>query len=101
MLTLRCKWGTGRSKQTEFVVTDEEAHALLSGRTVMQLGALTIGLHIQSVTAGDNKDILSEFQPLFTGVGKLQNGQVKPSIDPEVKPVAQPIRRTSFGRWFA
>jgi len=37
-----------------------------------------------------------EYPQLFRGVGKLKNHQVKLHIDHNVKPVAQPHRRTPF-----
>ena len=38
-----------------------------------------------------------QFLPLYNNFGKLKGRQVQLSVDPEVKPVAQPVRRTPFG----
>ena len=38
-----------------------------------------------------------QFQPLYNHFGKLDGRQVQLSVNPEVKPVAQPVRRTPFG----
>ena len=38
-----------------------------------------------------------QFLPLYNNFGKLKDRQVQLSVDPEIKPVAQPVRRTLFG----
>lgn len=88
-----------RSTTAKFVVIKDEAEALLSRDTATALNILKIGLDIQSVKTeiGEDSNFITEFKPLFTGFGKLHNHQVKLTIDPKVKPVAQPVRRTPFG----
>lgn len=89
-----------RSVEAEFVVIKQKGEALLSGSTATKLGVLKIGLNIQNIVSesdGENADLLTDFKPLFTGFGKLQGREVKLTVDPEVKPVAQPLRRTPFG----
>ncbi|KAL8625759.1 hypothetical protein ACOMHN_012352 [Nucella lapillus] len=64
----------------------------------MKLGVLKIGLNVQKVTSADeNADILKGFGSLFAGFRKLQDRQVKLVVDPNIKPIAQPVRRTPFG----
>lgn len=89
-----------KEMDADFVVIKEKADTLLSSKTAVSLGVLKIGLNIQNVAtteADDNSDIVDSFKPLFTGFGKLQGRQVKLTVNPEVKPKAQPLRRTPFG----
>ena len=64
-----------------------------------KLGVLKIGIDIAAVNI-DSKNIgefLQEKYPeVFSGVGKLKDRAVQLHIDPNVRPVAQPIRRTPF-----
>lgn len=85
-----------KSTTAKFVVIKDEAEALLSRDTATALNILKIGLNIQSVKT-ETSEFISEFKPLFTGFGKLHDRQIKLTIDPKVKPVAQPVRRTPFG----
>jgi hypothetical protein len=89
-----------RQVEAEFVVIKENGGTLLSSKTAISLGVLKIGLNIQNVATrktDDNSDIANDFKPLFTGFGKLKGRQVKLSVNPQVKPKAQPVRRTPFG----
>ena len=81
----------------EFVVIREDGDPLLSRGTSIELKVLRIGMNIQNVAASENEEIETEFKPLFTGFGKLNGRQIKLTVDPTVKPVAQPVRRTPFG----
>ena len=42
-------------------------------------------------------DIVKNFADVFSGVGKLKDYQLKLHINKDVNPVAQPVRRLSFG----
>lgn len=89
-----------REVDAEFVVIKEKGDTLLSSKTAVSLGVLKIGLNVQNVSTaetGDNSDIVNDFKPLFTGFGKLRGRQVKLTVNPDVKPKAQPMRRTPFG----
>jgi len=60
---------------------------------------LKIGIDIAAVNTGSQTigEVLQEKYPeVFSGVGKLKDRAVQLHIDPNVKPVAQPIRRTPF-----
>lgn len=65
----------------------------------MALRVLKIGYDFQqvSVSSEDNADIVNDFKLLFEGFGQLKGQQAKLSVDPYVKPIAQPVRRTQFG----
>ena len=39
---------------------------------------------------------MSDYKGVFDGVGKLKDYQVKLHVNPDVPPVAQPVRRTPF-----
>ena len=39
---------------------------------------------------------MSDYKEIFEGVGKLKDYQVKLYVDPNIPPVAQPVRRTPF-----
>ena len=40
--------------------------------------------------------IMSDYKEVFDSVGKLKDYQVKLHVNPNVPPVAQPVRRTLF-----
>ncbi|KAL1021685.1 hypothetical protein UPYG_G00016520 [Umbra pygmaea] len=61
----------------------------------MKLGVLKIGENISAVR--DIQHILQQQYPnVFKGVGKLNTKQISLYIDPNVKPVAQPLRRIPY-----
>ena len=60
---------------------------------------IEIGIDIAAVNKSSQTigEVLQEKYPeVFSGVGKLKDRAVQLHIDPNVKPVAQPIRRTPF-----
>ncbi|XP_030849310.1 uncharacterized protein K02A2.6-like [Strongylocentrotus purpuratus] len=84
-----------RSVEAEFVVIAEKGEPLMSRKTALALGVLRIGIDVNSVKS--YVDMREEFKPVFQGVGKLRDRQIKLKVDPEIRPVAQPVRRTPFG----
>ncbi|XP_068706850.1 uncharacterized protein [Montipora foliosa] len=80
--------------QTEFVVIDGEGEALLGRETALQLGVLKLGVPVYTVQS--KEVIMSDYKGVFDGVGKLKDYQVKLHVNPDVPPVAQPVRRTPF-----
>jgi len=97
----------GRSVQSEFIVIKGKGAPLLGKDTAMKLGVLKIGASVGdnvrsvsnsvSCTNHDKAEGMQKWFPdLFKGVGKLKSEQVKLHIDPSVKPIAQPLRRTPF-----
>lgn len=84
-----------KTEHTEFIVIKGNGEPLLGRETAVRLGVLRIGANISAVT--DLKHTLQQQYPeVFRGVGKLKTKQVKLHIDPEVRPVAQPLRRIPF-----
>ena len=79
----------------EFI--QEDGDSLLSRKTSLELKVLRIGLDVQNVSANENEDTVEEFKPLFTAFGRLKDRQIKLTVYPDVKPVAQPVRGTPFG----
>ena len=80
--------------QAEFVVIDGEGEALLGRETALQLGVLKLGAPVYTVQF--KEVIMSDYKGVFDGVGKLKDYQVKLHVNPDVPPVAQPVRRTPF-----
>lgn len=84
-----------KTEHAEFIVIKGNGEPLLGKKTATRLGVLRIGENISAVT--DIKQTLQQQYPeVFSGVGKLKTRQVKLHINPEVRPVAQPIRRIPF-----
>ena len=105
--TFSCEVSTERNTvNAEFCVIDGKGDSLLGRETATSLGVLKIGIDIAAVNTGrqnigealqDIGEALQEKYPeVFSGVGKLKDRAVQLHIDPNVKPVAQPIRRTPF-----
>ena len=84
----------GKEIEAEFVVINGEGAALLGRETAIQLGVLKLGTRIYTVTSSET--IMSDYKEIFEGVGKLKDYQVKLHVNPDVHPVAQPVRRTPF-----
>lgn len=84
-----------KTEQAEFIVIKGNGEPLLGRETATRLGVLRIGANISAVT--DLKHTLQQQYPeVFKGVGKLKTRQVKLHINPDVRPVAQPLRRIPF-----
>jgi len=84
----------GREAEAEFVVINGEGAALLGWETAIRLGVLKLGAQICTVTS--NETVMSDYKEIFEGVGKLKDYQVQLHVNPDVPPVAQPVRRTPF-----
>ena len=98
--TICCKVVAGEnSVKAEFCVIDGEGDPLLGKETATNLGVLKIGIEVVAVHASSKNtgEILQAKHPeVLNGFRKLKGRVVKLHIDPNVKPVAQPIRRTPF-----
>ena len=91
-----CEVLIGRGKaQAEFLVIKGKGVPLLCKDTAMKLGVLKIGVDIATV-AEAKQTLKQQFPEVFSGIGKLKSKQVTLHVDPNVKPVAQPLRRTPF-----
>ena len=86
------------SKQVdaEFVVIKGTGQALLGCKTAQELGLLHITKPCDVVNAVHGNDITEEFKDCFQGIGKLNDHSVKIHLDPNIKPVIQPLRRLPF-----
>lgn len=91
---------TGKCVNTEFLVTKgaKNTRPLLSLDTSLQLGVVQLTHKTESVdSAHDNVDtLLSEFKPVFTGLGKHKTIKAKFIVDETVIPVAHKQRRVPF-----
>lgn len=98
--TFSCKIAAGRSTtNAEFCVINGKGDPLLGRDTATSLGVLKIGIDIAAVNTSSQTigEVLKEKYPeVFSGVGKLKDRALQLHIAPNVKPVAQPIRRTPF-----
>lgn len=84
-----------RMVSAEFIVIKGTGEPLLGRDTAMKLGVLKIGTNIAAIT--DLKQTLhSQYPEVFKGVGKLKTKQISLYIDPNVQPVARPLRRIPF-----
>ena len=85
----------------EFVVIQNEGHALHGQEIVISLGVLTLGAHVNSLEVSmdgekEESSIFEKFPGCCEGIGKMKDFQLIVPIDPEVQPVAQPIRRVPY-----
>ena len=79
--------------QAEFVVIDGEGKGL-PGRETLRLGMLKLGVPVYALQS--KEEIMSDYKEVVDGVGKPKDYQVKLQVNPNVPPVAQPIRHTLF-----
>ncbi|CAH3155971.1 unnamed protein product [Porites lobata] len=98
---VKCESARSRSNSpsAKFCVINGEGDPLLGKDTTTGLGVLKIGIGIAAVSADPKTigGILQQKYPnVFSGVGKLKDRAVQLHIDPNVTPVAQPMRRTPF-----
>ena len=92
------------SFDAEFLVTEKKGVPLLGKETSMKLGVLHIGIPDANQTASAysiSKPELKpeekpEFEKLYTGLGKLNDRQVKLHVKPDSKGVIQNARRIPF-----
>ena len=83
---------------TEYTVVPRGHIALLGAQTVQQFSLITVNTdNIMSVsdTAAAQPDIVSEFEDVFSGEGKLEE-KLHLEIDKSVTPVALPVRKVPF-----
>lgn len=87
----------GSQTEAEFVVIDGIGKPILGKATATELNVLRVGKELEKVNSVTTEHMIEEHQVLFEGIGKLKGFQAKLHIDPDVKPVAQPVRRIPFG----
>ena len=78
----------------EILVIKTKGPALLGRDTAIKLGVLRIGPQVNAVNSIDS--IVARYPECFEGFGKLKDFQAKIHIDPNVKPIAQPMRRIPY-----
>ena len=88
---------TNVTSEEDFVVIKGEAKALLGRSTAERLRVLRVGPSEAVNVVSENNDVLGRFENVFKGVGKLNGHKVKLHINPNIKPVAQPLRRIPYG----
>lgn len=86
---------TGNRINASFYVCEGTTGCLLSYDTAFALKVIKI-VNAVDGSGIDIEDFLSEFKPLFQGVGKLEGFQLKLNIDESVPPVHQKHRRVPF-----
>jgi len=101
MFTAEVSVGKSVLSGVEFVVIENEGHALLGRETAISLGVLKLGAHVNSLEvsmdgAKGEASIFEKFPGCCEGIGKLNDFQLKVPIDPGVPPVAEPIRRVPY-----
>ena len=85
----------------KFVVIEAQGRPLLGYQIATDLGVLKTGLglraNVNTVADDDLMQLMqTRFPTCFQGVGKLKDYQLKLHIDPEIRPIAQPVRRVPF-----
>ena len=101
MFTAEVSVGESVLSGVEFVVIENEGHALLGRETVISLGVLKLRAHVNSLEVSSDgakgeASIFEKFPGCCELIGKLKDFQVKVPTDPEIPPVAQPIRRVPY-----
>ena len=76
--------------QAEFIVIDGTGRSILGRDTAVDLKVLRVGPEVNAIQE-------MEHAGLFEGIGKLRDYKAKLHIDPEVRPVAQNLRRVPYG----
>ena len=94
----------GETCVDKFTVIKGDGRALLGKRTAEQLDVLRVGPEkeeeVYTVSEqGNDVDIREKYPAgaLFTAVGKLKGYKLKLQINEDVTPLAQSVRRLSFG----
>ena len=81
-----------------FVTKAQNSGCILGRQTEISLGLIELAESINYMKTENDEinKILDKHKPIFQGLGKLKNVQVKLDIDESVKPIAQPLRRIPF-----
>ena len=97
ILTAKVSVGESVLSGVEFVVIEKERHALFGRETAISLGVLKLGAHVNSLDGAKGEaSIFEKFPGCCELIGKLKDFQVKVPTDPEIPPIAQPIRRVPY-----
>ena len=97
ILTAKVSAGESVLSGVEFVVIEKERHALFGRETTISLGVLKLGAHVNSLDGAKGEaSIFEKFPGCCELIDKLKDFQVKVPTDPEIPPIAQPIRRVPY-----
>ena len=81
----------------DFTVIEGKGEPLLGKESAMKVGVLKIQLPKEPVRhIRTGHDLVRKYPNVFEGIGKLKDYQLTLHINPEVKPVAQALRRPAF-----
>ena len=98
--TFRCETSVGNTTVgAEFCVINGKGESLLGRDTAVGLGVLKMGVDVAAVSTCPKiiGELLQQKYPqVFKIVGKLKVRTVQLHIDTDVRPIAQPIRKTPF-----
>lgn len=79
----------------EFLVIKGKGTPFLGHETATLLDALRIGPVVSAISSVE-ENLQQQYPEVYNGIGKLNTKQITLHIDPNIKPVAQPLRRTPF-----
>ena len=98
--TFRCETSVGNTTVgAEFCVINGKGESLLGRDTAVSLGVLKMGVDVAALSTGlkiIGELLQKKYPQVFNGVGKLKDRTVQLHIDTDVRPIAQPIRKTPF-----
>ena len=84
----------------KFYVIEGQSGCLLGKETAEKSGLITFNIpdvvNIATDIHSDVNEIIRRYEPVFKGLGKLKDFQLKLHIEDSVHPVAQPLRRIPF-----
>ncbi|XP_053384619.1 uncharacterized protein K02A2.6-like [Mercenaria mercenaria] len=86
----------GKVVKLKFHIIDRVCTPLLGFKSAVELGLLEFNVSSVIVEENSVKEIISEYEDRFQGLGKLKDFQLKLNINKDIKPVAQPARRIPF-----
>ena len=94
---LRVETGS-RVANVDFHVVKGHSGNLMGRKSSVDLGFLKIGMpeSVNAIAENGINPILTEYEDVFSGLGKLKDFKLKIHVDQSVKPVAQPIRRMPY-----
>ena len=79
----------------EFLVIKGKGTPLLGHETATLLDVLRIGPVVSAISSVE-ENLQQQYPKVYNGIGKFNTKQVTLHIDPNIKPVAQALRRTPF-----
>ena len=94
----------GESLPVLWYIIKEKREPVLSGWKAKQLGIIQfqpmpeafMPIRIKLENKQDMQSILCRYPQNFKGIGKLRGYSVKSHVDPQVKPVAEPLKRIPY-----